>query len=147
MAIQLTPEQEQQIRALDINDLTKKYIALRDAKSALTKKHKEDVGKLDAGMTKLEVLMLAWLNVFNVESARTPSGTPYKSTATGATVGDREAFLKFVGDNFAERSVFFTNAVSKDSVKQYMEANKGVPPPGVNWYSEAVVNFKRGDEA
>lgn len=145
MAIQLTPEQEEQIRNLDINDVTAKYIAIRDAKTAIVAKTKGEVAKLDAGLAKLEVVMLAWLKLFKVESARTPSGTPYLSTQTGATVGDREAFLKFVAQDFANRSAFFTNAVSKDTVKQHMEANEGVPPPGINWYSEAVVNFKRGD--
>ena len=145
--MQITPEQEESIRKLDINEITKKYIALRDAKEALAKKVKGDIEKLNAGMTKLEIIMLMWLKTFKVDSASTPSGTPYLTTKTGATVGDREAFMKFVGEDFANRAAFLTNAVSKDSVKQHMESHEGVPPPGVNWYSEAAVNFRRGDEA
>lgn len=145
--MQITPEQEEFVRNLDINEITKQYIALRDAKEAIAKKVKGDLEKLNKGMEKLEIVMLMWLKTFKVESARTPSGTPYLTNKTGATVGDREAFMRFVGEDFANRSGFLTNAISKDSVKQHMESHEGVPPPGVNWYSEAAVNFKRGDEA
>lgn len=140
---QLTPEQQAQIRALNINDLTARYIALRNKKAEIAHQAKELTDKLDEGMGKLEVYMLAWLRLAGVESARTPSGTPYITKKTGATVADREAFMRFVGADFSQRSVFFTNAISKDTVAAYMEANKGVPPPGVNWYSEAAVNFKK----
>lgn len=140
--MQLTDEQKVQIRALNINDLTAQYIALRNKKAELAKMVKEQVEKLDAGMNKLEVLMLAWMNLAGVESVRTPSGTPYKTDKTGATVGDREAFMNFVKADFDERIAFITNAISKDAVRTYMDANEGVPPPGVNWYSEKTVNFK-----
>lgn len=140
--MQLTDEQKTQIRALNINDLTAQYIALRNKKSEIVAATKEATEKLDGGMTRLEVLMLAWMNLAGVESVRTPSGTPYKTDKTGATVADREAFMKFVKADFDERIAFITNSISKDAVKAYMEANKGMPPPGVNWYSEKTVNFK-----
>jgi hypothetical protein len=140
---QLTSEQQAQIRALNINDLAARYVALRDKKAEIAAAAKVDIEKLDAGMNRLEVLMLAWMRLTGVESARTPSGTPYLTKKTGATVTDREAFLRFVGADFANHSAFLTNAISKESVVTYMAAHEGVPPPGVNWYSEAAVNFKK----
>lgn len=140
---QLTPEQQTAIRALNINDLTARYIALRQKKAEISLAAKTDIDRLDAGMDRLEVLMLAWLRLAGVESARTPSGTPYLTKKTGATVSDREAFMRFVGGDFEHRMAFLTNAVSKETVATYMEQNEGVPPPGVNWYSEAAVNFKK----
>ncbi len=143
MAIQLTPEQQTAIRALDINDLTKRYIGLREAKQRIVEVAKDDIAKLDKGMEKLEVLMLCWLQLTGVESARTPSGTPYLTDKTGANMADRDAFIRFVAEDFANRNAFFTNALAKDTVKSYMDTHDGVPPPGVNWFSEKAVNFKK----
>lgn len=148
MTIQLTPEQEQAVRALKIDDLTARYIGLRDAKKAIEDDAKKKVATIAAGMAKIENLMAAWLQVFGLESAPTPSGTAYFTTKTGATMGDREAFNRWVLADPEERLAFFTNAIGKDLVKQFMEsgANElgdGPPPPGVNWYSERAVNFKR----
>lgn len=148
MTIQLTPEQEQAVRALKIDDLTARYIALRDAVKALEEDTKQKVAVYKAGMAKIENLMAAWLQVFGLESAPTPSGTAYFTTKTGASMGDREAFNRWVLADPEERLAFFTNAVSKDAVKQFMEAaanelGDGPPPPGINWYAERAVNFKR----
>ena len=145
--MQITPEQEEFVRNLDINDITKQYIALRDAKEAIAKKVKGDLEKLNKGMQKLEIVMLMWLKTFKVESTPHPATRPTLTNKTGATVGDREAFMRFAGEDFANRSGFLTNAISKDSVKQHMESHEGVPPPGVNWYSEAAVGTGVQDEA
>ena len=59
-------------------------------------------------------------------------------------MADRAVFDDFVLDDPEERLAFFTNALSKDTVKAYMDANEGKCPPGVSWYSEKAVNVKRG---
>ncbi len=143
MAIKLTPEQETAIRALKIDDLTQRYIGLRDAKKALVEQTADRVQQIDGGLKKIENLMLVWLQLYGLDSAPTPHGTPYLTDKTGATIADRAAFDRFVSEDFTNRVAFFTNAISKDVVKQHMDANEGVPPPGVNWYSEKAVNFRR----
>ncbi len=127
---------------MKIDDLTARYIGLRNRKKAIAEQVTAEIETLNAGMLKIENLMLAWLKLYGLQSAPTPNGTPYLTTKTGASIADRAAFNKFVAENFEERNAFFTNAISKDTVKAYMEKNEGQPPPGVNWYSEAAVNFK-----
>lgn len=139
----LTDEQVTTVRGLDINRLTHAYITLRDEKAQKVAAVKADVATIDAKLDKIENLMLMWMQVFKVTSVNTPSGTPYLTDKTGANMADREAFNRFVAEDFESRSAFFTNALSKDVVKAYMEEHDGAPPPGVNWYSERAVNFRR----
>ena len=141
--MQMTPEQETMVRALDIADLTKRYIALRDMKEKLEGDTKEQLARINQGLAKIEVLALAWLSLNKLDSAPNPFGTPYLTKKTGANMADRAAFNKFVLEDGAARIAFFSNSVSKDTVKAYMEANEGACPPGINWYSENAVNFKR----
>ena len=75
MAIPLTPEQEVAIRALKIDDLTRKFIELRGMKETLVDQHKASLERCEAGMKKLEVLMLCWLQLYGLESAPTKFGT------------------------------------------------------------------------
>ena len=139
----LSPEHEAAVRALKIDDLTRRYIGLRDMKKAKEDALKAELVVLNAALEKIENLVHCWLKLYGLDSAPNEFGTPYLTTKTGASISDRAAFDTFVAQDFANRSAFFTNAVSKDVVKTYMEAHEGVPPPGVNWYSEQAVNFKR----
>lgn len=139
----LTPEQEAKVRALKIDDLTARYIGIRDRKHAVVEQNKSAIATFDAELDRLENIMLCWLQLYGLQSAPTPNGTPYLTDKTGATIKDRAAFDRFVLEDPANRMAFFTNAIGKDTVRQYMEVNEGVPPPGVDWYSEKAVNFKR----
>ena len=144
MTEQATREQyEAAVRALNIEDLTARYIQLRDIKKQKTDAHKTEMAVIDGGMERIEHLMHAWLKFNKVDSVATQSGTPYLTEKTGATISNREAFVAFVAENFAERNAFFTNAIAKDVVKSYMEDHEGAAPPGVDWYSAEAVNVRR----
>ena len=123
-----------------MKDLVEKYIALRDAKAALAKKFKENVAVLDAPMEKIEAMILKEFGKQGIESARTDSGTAYKSVRTSATVADWEAILGYIVENRAWEML--ERRVSKEAVVAFREEHDDLPP-GVNYREEITLNVRR----
>lgn len=123
-----------------MEELVEKYIKLRDAKSKAVKQFKDKMAKVDSVLTRIEGDILKQFNASGLESARTKSGTAYKSTRVSATVADWDSTLDFIREN--EMWNMLEHRVSKDAVQQYREVHDDLPP-GVNWREEVVVNVRR----
>jgi len=123
-----------------MKDLVEKYIKLRDAKAALAKQFKEKAALLEGPMDKIEALILQEFGKQGIESARTDSGTAYKSVRTSATVADWEATLGFIVENRAWEML--ERRVSKEAVVAFREEHDDLPP-GVNYREEITLNVRR----
>ena len=101
---------------------------------ALSNTQKWDSIKTDAGTAYRSTL----LNV-----SVSPDGGPYKNSEGNIVIG-REALLDFALDHWDDigNDLLLVSA-QKDSVKRYMEANEGRPPPGVTvaWWTR--INIRR----
>lgn len=100
---------------------------------ALSNTQKWDSIRTDAGTAYRSTL----LNV-----SVSPDGLPYE-TDKGASVG-REALLDFALDHWDDiGNDLLLVSPQKDSVKRYMEANEGKPPPGVktSWFTR--INIRK----
>jgi hypothetical protein len=123
-----------------INDMVEKYVQLRDRKAELEKAHKEKIAKFNAAMGKIEAFLMDYFNRIGVESARTPSGTAFKSTQTSVKVDDREAFLEFVKAN--EAWAFLESRANKSAVDEFLKEFEELPP-GVSVSRRSVINIHR----
>ena len=126
--------------SVDIQTLVDKYVQLRDKKSELDTAHKERMAKYNHAMKELESRLLDQLNTLGVESARTPSGTAYRSIRSSVKVDDRDAFISFVRDN--DGWDFVESRPNKSAVESYLEEQQELPP-GVSMSRQAVVNIRR----
>ena len=101
---------------------------------ALSNTQKWDSIKTDSGTAYRSTL----LNV-----SVSPDGGPYKNSEGNMVIG-REALLDFALDHWDDigNDLLLVSA-QKDSVKRYMEANEGRPPPGVTvaWWTR--INIRR----
>ena len=123
-----------------IDKIVETYIQLRDKKAELKADYDAKVAKIDEGLKKCEAFILSKMQEQGVESFKTAVGTAYKQTRTGATVADWDSFINFVrGGNHWQ---MLEHRVSKTAVDEFRAANDDVPP-GVNYRSEVVVNFRR----
>ncbi len=103
--------------------------------------------------------LLALSNTQKWEQIRTDAGTAYRSTllnisvspegakytnSEGQEVIGREALLDFALDNWNDigNDLLLVSA-QKDSVKKYMEANEGKPPPGITTQWWTRINIRR----
>lgn len=96
------------------------------------------------GMKMLENVLLERLNERGAENTKTDAGTAYKSTLMNTKVVARDEILKFCVDNWSTvGSDMLSVNVTKDAVKQFIEANGGMPPPGVEVSFFTRVNIRK----
>lgn len=126
---------------MKLSEVVGKYISLRDKKAAIKAEYEGKVAVIDETLTKIEAKLLEVFEQTGMESIKTEFGTAYRSVRSTASVADRDAFMEFVKEQ-QEWSLLEIRA-AKAAVEQYKAANEDQLPPGINWRSEAVVNFRR----
>ena len=126
-----------QVRA---DELTAKYIALRDFKAKFKAEFDEKTARITARMDEIEAQMMGFLNATGQDSAKTASGTFFKKTSTNSKVADRDVFLDFV---IREGAInFLENRVNNTAVTEYI-ATHGSLPPGVDVTRVVSVSVNR----
>jgi hypothetical protein len=125
---------------MKLSDAVKLYVELRDKRAELKRGYVEADTVLEQKMDKVEAALLKVMDETGMESIKTDAGTAYVSNRNSATVADRDTFLAFCKDN-GEWSLMDIRA-SKTAIEQFKAANDDLPP-GINWRSERVVNFRR----
>lgn len=142
------------------DQLIDKYIALRNRAHAMKKEYEAAVKPYNEGMEKIETFMLDVLNKAGVKNMGVEGiGTAYKTKQMQVTLADRPKLISYVLDRVMDLAqtcesqeeleqkatpVFecFTNSISKDWAKDYLEVNKNVPP-GVSISTFASVGFRK----
>jgi hypothetical protein len=110
--------------------LVEKYVEIRDYIKTEDDAHDERLKPYKEGLKALEAALNDVLNVAGAESVKTTAGTAYRSTVMSTKMSDRQAFEQFVQET--NRLDFFTAAVAKDQVKEYMDEHGGRAPPGID---------------
>jgi 5'-3' exonuclease len=126
---------------MKISQAVEIYVQLRDKKAQLKAEYQDAVAPVQEKMDKLEKKFLEMMNTTGVDSIKTISGTAYTSVKTTASVADKDTFFNYVKDN-NEWALMEVRA-SSTAVKEFVEANEGEIPPGVNLNTERTVNVRR----
>lgn len=125
---------------MNVERLVEGYVKLRDRKSAIEAKHKEELAPIRKLMDEVEAKMLAAMMETNTTSLKTKAGTAYQTTRVSATVADRDAFKTYCTDNDAWELADIR--AGKTAIRAMVEET-GELPPGINWREDIGVNFKR----
>lgn len=120
--------------------IIQKYISLRDWLEADSKANEARQKPYTDAMTVLEGAMQAHLNANNLENVKSEFGTAFKKTSTRVRVADRNAFNEFVAQQGSLD--WFTNAVSKEKIVEYVKENN-CAPSGVDVTYVTDVQFNR----
>lgn len=121
---------------MDIGEITKKYIQLREAKTALEAEQKAKLAPIKEMLDKLEGILLAQLQASGLNSANTPYGTPYISKDVSVSVADWQIYWNHAIET--GNTDLIKRAASKEAAMLYKEAH-GEPPPGLNWREELKI--------
>lgn len=126
-------------------DLVQEHIKLDDWIAAETKRFTDHVASVKKRMEEIKSILLGLLNEQKQNSASTDHGTYYISTIMTPKVTDRDAYLKFIGDNWNTfgGDMLQISAPQKDALKNYMEENKDAVPPGVEVSYFNRLNIRR----
>ena len=125
---------------MNVDDVVAAYMKLRKQKDVLEKSIEEQVKAIDAKMTKLESWIKEQADAQGVTSFKTKHGTAFLSTTDYATVADWDSVLAFIQENSSFEML--NKAVNKVAVREYIQANKAVPP-GVNYGTKIGVNIRK----
>lgn len=122
------------------DELTAKYIKLRDFKDKVDAEYKERLSKVKTLLEQLEGEMLTFLNQSGQDSAKTPEGTFFKKTTTSARVADWDVTIAFILEN--DMLNMLEHRVNKTAVEEYISAH-GTVPPGVDLSRKVEVGVHR----
>ncbi len=128
----------------DLNNLTKVYLRIRDARDDLTAKYKKEHAELEEQMGLIETEMLDTCKSMGVESMRTPHGTIIRSVKSRYWTNDWDSMYAFI----EETSAFglLEKRLHQTHMKEFLEENPDVYPQGMNVENTYTVVVRRAKE-
>lgn len=125
-----------------LDKVVQAFTAIRDHRTAKRHVWEQEDAALEADQDKLKALMLQIMNTTGAESIRTEHGTAIRTLKTKPSVADWSAVYAFIMAD-VDRFELLEKRVKATFVKQYMEENEGLLPPGVNIYQEYEISVRR----
>lgn len=126
---------------MDLNQVTRAHLKIRDARSKLRKEFDDEDEKLKSQQKQLEAVMLKHLNDHNIDSTRTDAGTFYRQEAIKPSCSDWGALWDWMKEEDALDAM--EKRVKATFIKEYMDEHDGALPPGINIHREYEVRVRR----
>jgi len=121
--------------------LTSVYIKIKDRRSELTAKFKEEDSALSDQLNKVKQALLKYCEEQGVDSVKTSAGMFYRSARTRYWTSDWSSMHEFILEN--EVPELLDKRVNQNNIKQYLEENPDKVPKGLNVDSEYIVSVRR----
>lgn len=126
---------------IPLDRLAKVYRKIRDQISTLTKEYDTQVEVLKAQQEEIKNAMKDQMQALGVTSVRTPQGTVVMSVKTRYSTADWDSFKKFVVEHDAID--LFEKRIAQGNMKQFLDENPGVVPPGLNSNAEYDISVRK----
>jgi len=124
-----------------VEKMTRAYLKIRERRAEITAKFKEEDEALKEQLDIIKHALLDYCDEQGVDSVRTPAGLFYRSTKTRYWTSDWESMNKFILDN--EVPEFYEKRLNQSVVKQFLEENPDMLPPGLNADTEYVITVRK----
>ena len=121
--------------------LTRVYLKIKDRRSELTAKFKEEDSALSEQLDKVKRALLDYCEEQGVDSVKTSAGMFYRSARTRYWTSDWSSMHEFILEN--EVPELLDKRVNQNNIKQYLEENPDKVPKGLNVDSEYIVSVRR----
>jgi hypothetical protein len=128
-------------QTIPLDKLAKVYRKMRDQISELTKEYDTQVELLKAQQDEIKNAMKEQMQALGVTSVRTDQGTVVLSVKTRYSTADWDSFKKFVLEHDALD--LFEKRIAQTNMKQFLDENPGIVPPGLNSNSEYDVSVRK----
>lgn len=126
---------------VQVDKLTRVYIKIRDARAALAAKFKEEDAELAAQLDTVKAALLDYCKDHGVDSVRTQEGLVYRTQKTRYWTNDWASMHKFILDH--QLPEFFEKRLNQGAVKEFLEENPELVPPGLNADSEYTISVRK----
>jgi hypothetical protein len=121
--------------------LTRTYIKIRNKRAELKAEFDEQDSALEAQINALKSELLDYCRSQNIDSVRTSEGTFYRTIKTRYWTNDWDSMNKFILEH--EVPQFYEKRLNQTVMKQFLEENPDVLPPGLNVDSEYVITVRK----
>lgn len=128
--------------SVSVDRLTSTFFKIKQKREELSREFKEADAKLSKQQDKIKQALLDYCKENEVESVRTSNGTFFRSVKTKYWTNDWDSMYKFILEH--EVPEFFTKNLNQTNIKQFLEENPEVVPPGLNAESEYVISIRKG---
>ncbi len=125
----------------DLDRLVSVYVKIRDKKTELAAEFNEKEKDLDAKLGKIKAALLEHCKATGTESVKTASGTFWRSQKKRFWTSDWEAMSRFIVDN--EAVDLLEKRISQGNMRQFLEENPELHPPGLNADNEYTITVRR----
>ena len=125
----------------DLDRLVSVYIKIRDKKAEVQAALKEQEEELNTKLKRIEQVLLSHCKDNGVESVRTGNGTFYRSVKSKFSTNDWDAMGKFILEH--QVPDLLEKRIHQGNMKQFLEENPELLPPGLNSDSEYTVTVRR----
>lgn len=126
---------------IQVDKLTRVYIKIRDARAALAAKFKEEDAELATQLDAVKTALLDYCKDHGVDSVRTQEGLVYRTQKTRYWTNDWASMHKFILEH--QLPEFFEKRLNQGAVKEFLEENPEVMPPGLNADSEYTISVRK----
>ena len=132
---------EETTSGLSLEQLTRVYIKIRDKRAEIKSAFEEEDAQLVSQMDAIKTEMLEHCKTHGVDSVRTAAGLFFRTVKTRYWTNDWESMHAFVMEHQVPE--FFEKRLNQSAVKQFLEANPDLHPPGLNADSEYVITVRK----
>lgn len=124
-----------------LDKLAKIYRKMRDRVSELTREYDTEVEIIKAQQAEIAAAMKEQMQALGVTSVRTDQGTVVLSVKTRYSTSDWDSFKSFVVEHDALD--LFEKRIAQTNMKQFLDENPGVVPPGLNSNAEYDISVRK----
>ena len=124
-----------------VEKLVKVFLKMKQKRAEITAAFTEQDEKIKAQMDKVKSALLEYCKDQNLESVRTTEGLFYRTVRTNYWTSDWESMGKFVVENNAPE--LLEKRLHQTNMKQFLEENPDLLPPGLNVDSEYTITVRR----
>lgn len=125
----------------DLDRLVSVYIKIRDKKNELAATFAEQEKELEGKLDKVKQALLEHCKATGTESVKTASGTFWRTQRKRFWTSYLEAMNRFIVEN--EAVDLLEKRIHQGNMKEFLEENPDVLPPGLNADSEYSITVRR----
>lgn len=123
------------------DQLTRTYLKIKARRDELRHDYEAEDKVLKQQQEEVKRALLDYCRDNNVESTRTAHGTFYRQVKTRYWTSDWDSMHKFVLEHGVPE--FLEKRLNQGIVKQFLEENPELSPPGLNADSEYVITVRK----
>lgn len=117
------------------------YVKMRDARQKLQREFDEQDGKIKEQQDVVTQALLELCKKTGAEGLRTPAGSVFRTIKTRYWTSDWGSMRQFIKDNDAFE--LLEQRVHQTNMKNFLEGNPELMPPGMNIDSKYSVTVRR----